>query len=151
MRKLAAIVVVVAGVVSAGLAFGGTRSWTSLGAQPNDAGQGVDLSDVVGCRMSAYLTDGGTIGGGTLQWWYSDPPKPWSPGDAVFDCARTAGRYTLDGGSPSVFVCPDLEPLARYGKVAAVAINLTSGDGGVATGAVVESKCWGPTVNGPNL
>jgi len=125
-------------------ALAGSRASDSTGAVPfNDGGvlEGVSLTDVEGCRLSARVTDGGTINGGGLAVYYYDTALGWVRGSTALDCTFEANKL-LDGGAPSAQVCPDLGVLAKYGRIAAARKLLVNGAGSPAT-ATVRVECWG--------
>lgn len=141
----------------AGLAFAGTRAKdNSNGAVPTtclniSTGPWVSLSNATGCRMSAR-TDAGHIAiAGKMVPYYCQKqadgtsialPTEGAPGT---HCTITA---RLDGGLATGFVCPDLEPLASFGYVAATSYGMTNRDGG-ADNFILRMECWGPELTGP--
>ena len=141
-------------------AFAGTRAKESAGAVPAllaDGGttDGVTLADSIGCRASVRVADGGTINGGTLASFYYDPVLGWVRSATSLDCTLQANKL-LDGGAPAAQVCPDSEPLARFGRWAVASTGLVGADGGTPNGVgvdggsnvspVVRVECWGPTI-----
>lgn len=125
-------------------ALAGTRAKESQGTVPfNDGGvlEGVSLSEVEGCRLSARVTDGGTINGGGLAVYYYDSVLGWVRSSTSLDCSFESNKLQ-DGGAPSVQVCPDLGVLAKYGRIAAAGKLIVNGAGSAAT-ATVRVECWG--------
>lgn len=130
-------------------AFGGSRVKevnAALNTPPTtlaDGGttDGVSLSEIEGCRVSARVADGGTLNGGVLAAYYFDAVLGWVRASTALDCTFEAGKL-LDGGAPSTQVCPDLGVLAKYGRIAYVNKSLVGVDGGAAT-ATVRTECWG--------
>jgi hypothetical protein len=62
----------------------------------------------------------------------------------------------LDGGKILEFVCPDFEPLARYGRLACSGYGIVGADAGTGAAlktdggsrdAVVRTECWGPNMS----
>lgn len=123
-------------------ALAGTRARDSNGAAPTDAGEGVALADSVGCRVSARQTDGGTIGGGKMLVHYYDAVNGWTESAQAVHCTVTA---LTDGGSRSVYVCPDLEPLARYGRIGVSNYGLVNASAAT-TAPITRVECWGPAI-----
>lgn len=125
------------GLIVAALAFagGGTRFVETAGTVPSSASDGVALKDSVGCRISARKNDAGVLtAGDKLLVHYYDPAIGWVEGQSVLTC--TVAVQT-DGGTRSKYVCSDLEPLARFGRVGASLY-------GTSTGVTVRTECWGP-------
>lgn len=128
-------------------ALAGTRAKESQGTVPfNDGGvlEGVSLSEVEGCRLSARVTDGGTINGGGLAVYYYDAVLGWVRSSTALDCTFEANKLQ-DGGAPAVQVCPDLGILAKYGRLAVAGKLLTGVDGGAIT-ATTRVECWGRNI-----
>lgn len=125
-------------------AYAGTRAKESMGTTiPSASTDGVSLSEVTGCRISVLL-DAGTLGtGGTLVMNYYDPVLGWVESASSINCTVTA--TTIDGGTRRAYVCPDIEPLALYGRVAAYAYGVTAVDGG-AGDLRVRTECFGPNL-----
>ena len=136
-------------------ALAGTRAKESAGAVPTAATDGVALNGAVGCRISIRVVDGGTINGGTLALYYYDANLGWVRSASALDCALEANK-AADGGAPSAQACADVEPLARFGRLAAVALNVTGSDGGTPNGfaagggqtvaPVVRVECFDPSL-----
>ena len=148
----------VIGLVGA-MALAGSRAKESTGAVPalstyllSDGGtatdggttDGLSLSEVEGCRASARVTDGGTVNSGTLVAYYFDPVLGWVRANSALDCALESNKL-IDGGAPSVQVCPDIGILAKYGRIAMAASGLKGADAGAIT-ANVRLECWGRTL-----
>jgi hypothetical protein len=128
-------------------ALAGTRAKDSAGEVPfNDGGvlEGVALNDAEGCRLSARVTDGGTINGGGLAVYYYDAVLGWVRSPTSLDCTFEANKLQ-DGGAPAAQVCPDLGVLAKYGRIAAARKLLVNGAGSPAT-ATVRVECWGRNI-----
>ncbi len=159
MRRLLPLAVALIAFV----AVAGTRSINSSGAAPttlSDGGttDGVPLADSVGCRASIHVTDGGTIAAGSkLVFHYFDSTNGWVDSDSALACTVTARP---DGGIRTGFACTDMEPLARFGRIAASNYGLLGSDGGSGYGFTVLSdagrtydvapvtrvECWGPSI-----
>lgn len=152
MRVLIALFVgiVTLGFVLSQSALAGTVSTDTLGVAPlPDAGSdiGVSLSGATGCRLSVRATDGGTVNGGTLKAYYYDTATlSWNPSHSALDCTLDANRLS-DAGAPYAQICPDLEPLGRYGRILGVSSSLVNGAGTAIT-ATVRTECWGQTIGG---
>lgn len=136
------------------IAVAGTRAKDSAGAAPTATTDGVGMGDAVGCRASIRVDGGGTIGTGTkLVYHYYDPVLLWSESTSALTCTVTA---RADGGTRSAYVCPDLEPLARFGRVAVSNFGLIGSDGGTGFGLgtdggynvapVTRIECWGSSI-----
>lgn len=160
-------------------ALAGTRYRDTTGAPPSPLGpsatasarNGVSLADAVGCRMSVRV-DAGTAGQGitgadglaqtglVLMPWYYDDALGWVEGDSSLRCSVAARP---DAGIIRAFVCPDLVPAARFGRIAISKLGVAARtDGGTGadwvtdagTGAAQPSgplpqyriECWGPNV-----
>lgn len=137
-------------VATALVAVAGTRSYESSGSVPSvlaDGGHGsvgVALNDSAGCRFSARTQDGGTLNGGTIAAYYYDSTLGWVRSNTQLDCTLEASKL-LDGGAPSVQVCPDLEVLGRFGRVVGVAKSMVAADGGAAA-VTIRTECWGSSI-----
>ena len=143
---------------------------TPLG--PNGVAErlGIPLANAVGCRMSVRV-DGGDLGQGItgadglaqtglkLQPWYYDPMLGWVEGDSSLQCS-VATRP--DAGIIRAFVCPDLVPAARFGRIFVSKLgNPARIDAGTGADWVIDSgtglaqptgplpmyriECWGPS------
>lgn len=140
-------------VVCAAVAWAGSRASDSAGAQPSAATDGVSLHRAQGCRMSVRVYDGGTLNGGKLLAWYYDSVLGWVRASTALDCTLEANKLP-DAGAPAAQVCPDLEPLAQFGRLGAQSSALVGADGGTPNGLgsdggrnqapVVRVECWGP-------
>lgn len=139
-------------IVLAAATWAGSRASDSAGGTPSGATAGVSLLDSEGCRVSVRALDGGTINGGSLALWYYDSVLGWTRSATSLDCTLEANKL-IDGGAPSAQVCPDYQPAARFGRLAAEARNLVGADGGTPNGVgvdggqnvppVVRVECWG--------
>lgn len=132
MRKIGLLTLCLAAV-----AWAGSRVKESAGAVPTLATDGVSLLEVEACRPSVRVDGGGTINGGTLVSYYYDSVLGWTRSATRLDCVLEANKL-LDGGAPSAQVCPDTEPVARFGRVAFVANNIVGADGGTPNGVGVD-------------
>lgn len=159
MRRL---LLVGAALVGA-LALAGQQGKDSTGAAPTPLGpsaqaerQGVPLTGAVGCRMSIRVDGGGNVAAGcVLVPWYYDSTLGWVESASSLHCTTTA---TLDGGARDNYVCPDLTPAARFGRVALQKVycvgadggtgSASSSDGGILAAPVTRIECWGPGVSG---
>lgn len=122
-------------------AFAGTRAKESRAAPPSASTDGVALSETTGCRASLY-EDGGTINtGGKILFLYYDAVVGWVQSDSTIQCTVSATQ--ADGGTRTGYVCPDLQPLATYGRIAAQSYGVIWSDGGVPK---VRIECFGPTL-----
>lgn len=121
-------ITVAQGVVPTTLADGGTTD-------------GVSLSEIEGCRISARVSDGGTINGGVIGVYYYDSAIGWVRASTALDCTLEASKL-FDGGAPAAQVCPDLGILAKYGRISATNKSLVGIDGGAVT-ATIRTECWG--------
>jgi hypothetical protein len=159
-------------------AYAGQQGKDLSGAPPSPLGpsaqaerQGITLANAVGCRMSVRV-DAGEIGQGIkgadglaqtglkLQPWYYDPLNGWVEGDSSLQCSVAARP---DAGIIRAFVCPDLVPAARFGRIfvskLGIAARTDAGTGadwitdagtGVDTPVpgpqpVYRIECWGPS------
>lgn len=141
MRALLVAVGVFAAVALAGSRV---KETTGAGVAPTLSTDGVALADSEGCRVSARVTDGGTINGGTLVSYYQDGVVGWVRASTALDCTLEANK-TLDGGAPAAQVCPDLGVLAKFGRIAFAGKSLVGADGGTVT-ATVRTECWGRNI-----
>lgn len=142
-------------VLLAWLAWAGSRANESTGAVPSLATDGVSLNDSEGCRLSVREADGGTLNGGTLAVWYYDARLGWVRSASALDCVLESNKLA-DGGAPSAQVCPDLQPLARFGRLGVEARGLVGLDGGSPNGLGVDGganvapvlrvECWGRAI-----
>jgi hypothetical protein len=159
MKRLLAVALVVCGVAWAGNA----AKDVAVGAAPVSSLDGVTLGNAVGCRCSIRVDAGtaaATIGsrgfapsGWSLYAWYYDSTLGWVEGNSDLRCAAEA---RLDAGNIRAFVCPDIVPAARFGRLACASFGPTGHDGG--TGADmytdagagpqprVRTECWGPNL-----
>lgn len=154
-----------AAVLVGALALAGTQRKDSNGVPPSPLGPsaqaerlGVPMEGAVGCRCSIRLDAGvdavgseGLSASGKLVPWYYDPWIGWVESKSSLHCSLSA---KVDGGTIRQFVCPDMEPLAAFGRLACAKFNVFGVDGG--TGAdlisdagagpapVVQTSCWGP-------
>lgn len=111
------------------VAWAGTRAKESAAAPPSASTDGVALSEVTGCRASVY-NDGGTINtGGTILLSYYDSAVGWIESDSSLRCTVTA--TIADGGTRAGYVCPDIQPLGQFGRIAAHSYGIVWSDGGV--------------------
>lgn len=157
MRAFAFAALVLAGVALAGNAV----KEVAVGAAPVTSQDGVTLGNAIGCRCSIHV-DAGTgnvnrkglaASGWYIYPWYYDLATGWTEASSSLRCQPNA---RLDGGLIFSFACPDMEPLARFGRLACSSFGPTGYDGG--TGAdslsdagtgpqpVVRTECWGPQV-----
>jgi hypothetical protein len=171
VKRLAFVVAVLAFA-----AFAGQQGKDSTGAPPSDLGPsnnaeklGVSLANAVGCRMSVRVdagqaaigADGLAQTGLKLQPWYYDSSNGWVEGDSSLQCTVAARP---DAGIIRSFVCPDLVPAARFGRIAVsklgTAARTDAGTGAdwipdAGTGAVQAAgpqpvyriECWGPQMS----
>lgn len=144
-----ALLVVLFASLLALTAFGGSRVKEAVAvtnavpALLSDGGttDGVSLLEVEGCRVSARVTDGGTINGGVLAAYYFDSALGWVRASTALDCTLEANKL-LDAGAPTVQVCPDLGTLAKYGRIAYVNKSVVNGSAAAAT-VTTRVECWG--------
>ncbi len=147
MRALLVAVGVIAAVALAGSRVKeGVQAQGAVPATLADGGttDGVAIADSEGCRTSARVADGGTINGGVLASWYYDGVLGWVRASTALDCTIESSKL-LDGGAPSVQVCPDLGVLAKYGRVMYTNKSLVGADAG-AISATVRVECWGRNI-----
>lgn len=147
MRKFGLLTLCLAAV-----AWAGSRVKETSGAVPTGAADGVSLKEVESCRASIRVDGGGTVNGGTLASYYHDSVLGWVRSPTRLDCVLEANKLH-DGGAPSVQVCPDNEPLARFGRFAVASVNIVGADGGTPNGVgtdggqnvepVVRVECFG--------
>lgn len=160
MRKLSAVLVVLAFAAYAGNA----AKEVAVGAAPSTTQDGVTLVNAIGCRCSIHVDAGtGNVNrkgfapsGWSLYPWYYDSANGWTEGASSLRCSPNA---RLDGGVITAFACPDLEPLASFGRLACSSFGPTGHDGGTGADAltdagtgpqpVVRTECWGPSLVGP--
>jgi hypothetical protein len=153
MKNLLPVVAVLALALAVG-ASAGTRAKDKSTATPTVAGDGVPLADSVGCRMSARVDGGGNLDQGSLIPYYRDTPiAEWTPAASSLWCTVAP---LPDGGLRSSFVCPDMEPLARFGLVSVGQFGLKGRDGGSGAAALADAgpssqpilriECWGPSI-----
>lgn len=131
-------------LLAGALAFAGTRARESAGAVPTLATDGVSIVGATACRMSARVTDGGAVNGGTLVPYYYDAVLGWVRAGSATDCTLESNKL-LDGGAPSAQVCLVDVAGASWGRIAAVANGLFTADGGPAT-ANIRVECFDPTI-----
>jgi len=139
----------------AAVAWAGSRAADSSGGTPSATTDGVTLLDSTGCRVSIRARDGGTINGGTLAMWYYDSVLGWTRSATSLDCTLEANKL-IDGGAPTAQVCPDYQPMARFGRIAVEARNIVGADGGTPNGIGTDGganvtpltrvECWGPEI-----
>lgn len=153
MRGLALL-----GVLIAVTAFAATRARDTNGQPPSLDTDGVLLDNAVGCRMSVRVDSGipgqGTTGadglaqtGLKLQPWYFDSKLGWVEGDSSLQCS-VATRP--DAGIIRAFVCPDLVPAARFGRIAVSKLgNPARIDAGTGADWVVDAGSGVPQPSGP--
>jgi hypothetical protein len=160
MRKLSLVVVTLAFAAWAGNSVSEVRP----GAAPSKSTDGVTLGNAVGCRCSIRV-DSGTDNvnrkgfapsGWSLYPWYYDINLGWVEGNSTLRCAAEA---RLDGGLITAFVCPDMTPAARFGRLACASFGPTGhdagtgadsiADGGTGPQPIVRTECWGPNLVGP--
>lgn len=123
-------------------ALAGTRAAESAGNVPTLATEGVSLTNVEGCRLSARSADGGTVNGGKVVAYYYDAVNGWTRSASTLDCTLESNKL-LDGGAPRSQVCSDLAVGGSFGRIAAVNGGVTSADGGTPVGLVVRVECYG--------
>ena len=150
MRRFALIA-----LLTAAVAYAGTRAVEGAGAVPTLATHGVNLSEVAGCRASIRVDGGGTINGGTLASYYYDAVLGWVRSNTALDCTLEASKL-LDGGAPAVQVCPDTLPQAKFGRFTVAANGIVGADGGTPNGVgtdggqniapIVRVECWGASL-----
>lgn len=143
MKKTLAAALVSLFAVS--LAYAGSRAKETTGNPPTLATDGVNLAEVEGCRISVRSTDGGTINGGTLRQWYYDSVLGWVPSNSSLDCSLDSARL-LDAGAPSGQVCPDVIPLAKFGRMSVEANAVRNFDAGTVPGITTRVECWGRNI-----
>ncbi len=129
-------------LVLAVAAFAGTRKAESAAAPPSGATAGVAISSqTTGCRASVY-NDAGTINtGGQILYSYYDPTVGWVQSASTLNC--TVSATTADGGTRTAFVCPDLQPVANFGRIAAQTYGVIWSDGGTGKTRI---ECFDPTL-----
>jgi hypothetical protein len=134
----------------------------AVGAAPSASTDGVPLDNVVGCRCSIRV-DAGTDAVGSngfastgwklYPWYYDEKLAIWSQANSSLHCSAEA---RLDGGLIRAFVCPDIVPTARFGRIACSSWGITGYDGGSGADLIsdagvgpqpkVRTECWGPAV-----
>ncbi len=62
---------------------------------------------------------------------------------SALDQALTVTATSNDGGTRPGYVCPDLQPLALFGRIAAHSYGLVWSDGGVPK---TRLECFGPAL-----
>lgn len=145
--------VVAAGValalcVGAG-AIAGTRAKDKNTQVPSTTGDGIVLSDSLGCRISARVDGGGGFVAGKLVPYYRDNAiTKWEESHEDLHCTVST---QLDGGQRSAVVCPDIPVAGRFGLISVGQYGLIGLDGGTgaATGGtqpVLRVECWGPAI-----
>lgn len=122
--------------------WAGTRAKDTDGSLPSTATDGVSLKEVQSCRASVRSVDGGTVNGGTVVSFYYDSVLGWVRSPASLDCVLEANKL-LDGGAPSVQICPDTEVLASYGRVSFVPFGVVNASGAAVPGMQVRTECFG--------
>lgn len=123
------------------LAWAGTRAKESGSTPPTATTDGVNLSEVAGCRASVRV-DAGTLGtSGKVLFWYYDAVLGWVESDSALHCTVTA--TSNDGGTRMAYVCPDLQPAATFGRIAAQSYAVLASDGGPLD-VRTRIECWGP-------
>lgn len=142
-------------VFAATVVWAGSRASESTGGVPSATTDGVTLLDSSGCRVSIRARDGGTVNGGTLAVWYYDSVLGWTRSATSLDCTLEANKLA-DGGAPTAQVCPDYQPMARFGRIAVEARNIVGADGGTPNGIGVDGganvppltriECWGSEI-----
>lgn len=145
MKKVLFAVLLTAGL----MAYAGTATKVTNGAAPSegstDTTLGVSLLEANGCRATVYLDAGYLVGTSAkiLTHVYT-PNTGWTESAAALHCSVTTTK--TDGGTKAIYVCPDLEPLMQFGRVAISNYGLTqSSDAG--TGDLrFQLECWGPTL-----
>lgn len=142
--------VLISAVISlTALAF--VRTTSSAGAAPSAATDGVSLYGVAACRALVYVTDSGTINGGTLRSYYYDSTAGWVRSNTDQDCVlETAATKGLS--SVASHVC-EYEVLNKAGRFAMAVSGLTGVDGGSPNGVgtdggqnvepIVKLDCYG--------
>lgn len=137
------------GLTLATMAFAGTVTKVTNGAAPtegsNDTTLGVSLLEANGCRPSVYL-DAGTLVGTSakiLTHVYT-PNTGWTESAAALHCSVATTK--TDGGARSIYVCPDLEPLMQFGRVAISNYGLTQSTDAGTGNLRFQLECWGPTL-----
>ncbi len=125
-------------------AWAGTRVKETQGQVPSSATDGIDLREVTACRTSARMTDGGTIGAGTIQYYRYETATGWLRSPSVFDCSMELNKLT-DGGSGPAQDCPIIEPLVQSGRIGAIAVGFTNPSGTAIT-PIIKQECWGPAL-----
>lgn len=131
----------IAAVVTCLVAFAGTRAKESAAQAPTATTDGVSLSEVTGCRASVRVDAGTLATGGKILISYYDPVLGWVQSDSSLHC--TVAATSDDGGTRTSYVCPDMQPLAQYGRIAAQSTGVTS-SGGAAVKTRIE--CFGATL-----
>ncbi len=136
-------VVLIAVAAVAAFAWGGSSSKESASTPPSASTDGLSLSEATSCRVSVRV-DAGTITAGKIVVSYYDSTLGWVESDSTLHCSVVATRN--DGGTRMAYVCPDLQVLAGFGRVAAHSYGVTQNDGGPVK---TRLQCYGPTL--PNL
>lgn len=120
---------------------GRDRYGSAAQAEPTALTDGVELTDVTGCRMSIRVDGGNIAPGCKLIPWYWDAKLGWTESDSTLWCTTTAKS---DGGLRDSFLCPDGPmPIARFGYVAVQKVGCVGSDGGTGAASLVDG---GPSV-----
>lgn len=135
------------------VAVAGSRAKESDGTVPSASTDGVSIADSVGCRASVHVDGGNVNTGAKLIYHYYDAVTLWNESASTLACTVTA---RADAGTRVSYVCPDLEPLARFGRVGVSLYGMVGIDGGTPNGVgadggqnltpVARIECWGPSI-----
>lgn len=121
------IILCVFALLLAAFAFAGSRARESGSAPPTATTDGVSMVVATGCRVSVRV-DAGSLTAGTIIVSYYDPVLGWVESASTMHCVVAATR--LDGGVRTTYVCPDIQPVASFGRIAAHSYGITQDDGG---------------------
>lgn len=133
--------ILVVSFLLAATVLAGTRARESRGTSPTLASDGIALTDVKSCRVMVY-EDGGTLNtGGKIVLSYYGTAVGWVQSDSALTCTVVA--TTVDGGTRTGYVCPDLDVLNPVGRIAAQSYGIVWSDGGVPK---TRLECYGPAL-----
>lgn len=153
-------------VLLAAVAIAGQAARDSHGNIPSfpATAYGVTLAGATGCRCTARIDGGvadtiGSLGFASSGWkiipyYYDDALGTWVESASGLHCSPAA---RADAGLIRQVVCPDMEPLAAFGRVACVkwgAAGFDAGsgadlinDGGIGQLPKFRTECWGPSMS----